>query len=269
MKILKIITACLLVVLSFSSCSSDDEENGNGITSSAKKRLVLIESNNSDGDYYQSIKIEYNTDNKVSRIVETTPSSNFRHEYIYLYKEKNIVIRSANLKSNGEHIIQNDSLYLNKDGNVIYLVINGDRSSSTTPFYNQRSYEYTNGYLTKVDYLDLDDRYKYFHEFKNDVMVKNSFYEDGIDYTDILNKGNLFLAYDGFDTRYRDLLFSGLAGKPSKYLPKKGYGYEYKNDSHDFKYTLDKEGYVLKMDLISNNDSDYNEYYTFTYETVK
>ena len=231
-----LLLALPLMVMCFASCEKDNGNDGNTVQKLVKE-ISWIED-----DYSVVRTYEYDSQNRIIKMVETWDEGETEMSEITVEYDGNTITESERWQSGGNGVWNSDvtKYYLDNDGYVIKreYIYEGKVSSSTI-------YEYENGYLKTAK-----GSMTYEYEWQNgDIVRENS---RKIQYLDNEDKMNIdFLNYSiGVSTT--GIKFQGTC---SKHLMS-GYG----NDSqwNNRTYEFDTEGYPTKI-------RDIDEYRTMEY----
>lgn len=266
MKTNKLFTAILMAAalcVNFTSCS-DDEEGGGSNSEGATKRLVKMEVSSYDGN--TEISLEYDSQGRVSKMVESfaDDGSQSKETFLYSYNGDELTISETDEEvyheSGEEHSTEEVNVYqLNNKGYV---------TSGTFDIDYTSSFEYTDDYLVSIS---IEPNYIYgnydrTHTLLSDGKVLPDGW-DSMEYSDIPNKGNLFYMYSHYEdifikSNWWELYFANLVGKAPKYLPKSA---TFRNTTTHYSYELDDDGYVKAFTI---TDGDVTASYKCTYENI-
>lgn len=264
MKIFRLTVALCAMTLCFASCSDDDSKEADDFgfnyvhnPNAPKKRVtkVITEQN----DDREIVSFEYN-ENNVSSVTVTNVviSTNYQESTTsnFKYRENQLTIND------------NKSYDINED---CYL-LNG-------PNYKRVNYT-TDGYLQSIDQRNGANNYFQYDGNKNLLSYGVTLITEINEYTDIPNIGNLYLVNTVPYIQGSELMWSGLLGKSSPYLPKEVIEYDQRypttHTRYNYAYKFDNDGYVTHIRIMPKNvavnhvETDVaggNYMMTFTYET--
>lgn len=270
----KSLTAMLMAMalsFNFAACSDENENGGGGsLSGDASKRLTRMHVQSAyDGD--NTLEFAYDDQGRVSTLILLWESDDesWTNSYAYSYNGNNISISCRFHEGNAperEYTIES-SYTLNDKG---YVTSGSSVSNGHTDEY---TFSYTDDYMTlATEISDNGDgffEHKYEHSIISDGLIQPDGL-DGIEYTEIPNKGNFFLQYaseaDIFDSFYfYELYWANLLGKATQYLPEKTW--HGRNEQFNYTYKLDDEGYVTSFS-ITNEDGEQISTATCTYEEI-
>lgn len=274
MKTRRFLAAMMAAALSFNfmACSDDDEPNGGGGSASgdATKRLTKMYIQSAyDGN--NTLEIAYDGQGKVSTLtlLWEHDDESWKDTYTYSYNGNNVSIAGRIYEGNvseGEYTIES-TYALNDKG---YVTSGSSVSNGHTDEY---TFAYTNDYMTLAteisNYGSNVQEQEYKHSITSDGLIQPDGL-DGIEYTEIPNKGNFFIQYafeaDIFDGFYfYELYWANLLGKATEYLPEKTW--HGRNEQFNYSYKLDDEGYVTSF-TITNEEGEQVSTVTCTYEEI-
>lgn len=272
MKNFRCFTAILLIAtmfISFNACSSDDDDEENN--SQNGKRLSKVTMYNSDNSINDSFIFSY-TNGKLSKITfeEDEP-------FNISYSNNNVII-SGEYKQN---------LYLNNIG----FAESGTLIFDASPY--KFTCEYSNGYLTKVNYPDSEYNVRIEIEYDSNGNISTAYQYADNGYSDckypcdnisteneviefkftlssystkgknMFLLGNLFSSDETLDLFY-PAYYAGLLGKDFSNLVSKVECIG-KYDSYviEYDYSFDKDGYIETM---TEKDGNKIRRTLFTYE---
>ena len=245
-----------MVVLCFNfiSCSDDDKEEDNNniiVNPNAPRKRVkqITEITNDLGDCY-IYDIEYNSDNRVSKVTTTyefTGGSGLVETIEFEYSENKVTMRFMEEFENCE---TQKSFPLNSNGYI-------EKTDN--------SLLYSGDYITSIydKYYEYDEKFNLIHRY---VHGSDSY---TFTYMDTPNIGNLYIPNIISNTRstikgsywnYMEYI-ANLCGKPSPYLPK-DFRISGISEVKTIKYESDKDGYITSFTAKFTT-------YEFIYEEVK
>lgn len=265
----KSLTAMLMAMalsFNFAACSDEEDNGGDGSASGeASKRLTKMYVQNINGDGNNEFDLQYDNEGRVTQM-SSTWEDGVNNTYTYSYSGSEVTIHCSILDETG---YDTDPDY----STITYILNDKGYVTSGTGQHsgNQRDYTftYTDEYLVEAtekinngtSYIDERNRI-----ISDGLILPHDW--DMVEYTNIPNKGNLFIHYanevDIFDTfEYVELYWANLAGKAPKYLPESVTSGE---GSWYFDYKLDDEGYPSTITL-SDEDGTFTTI-TCTYEPI-
>lgn len=257
----------------FMACSDDESNNeggGGSASGDASKRLTKM---HVQSVYEGSNTLEFTYDNQ-GRVSTLTliwehDDESWKDTYTYSYSGNNVSISGRIYEGNvseGEYTIES-TYALNDKG----YVTNG--SSVSNGHTDEYTFSYTDDYMTLATEISDNGGSTFEHKYEHSIISDGLIQPDGLDgieYTEIPNKGNFFLQYaseaDIFDSFYfYELYWANLLGKATQYLPEKTW--HGRNEQFNYAYKLDDEGYVTSFS-ITNEDGEQISTATCTYEKI-
>lgn len=234
----KILFMLPLLAVALVSCNKDNGGNGDG----SEKLVREITYRSTRDNTERVMTYEYDSQNRITRMIETYGVGDYPTEGIYEYGEGSILALFGH-KENGnwiEHICY--KYYLDNDGYVVKL----EGIEDNEVLNGTMNLEYENGQL-KVISEDGRDGLLYCYWDNGDMVGLGS---EEWRYTSIENKTNLDMM-----ALTEELLISqsciAFKGITSKHLPDEYYG-------GSFSYEFDSEGCPTK--IVIKSDSDAQEY---------
>ena len=255
MKKLFLIVAAIFVAVSFSACS-DDDDNGHA---SDKPVLVKQYIVTEVGEYTETYNIEYDSQNRISRLY--TKRSSSEKEYSFSY-EGNMLTETDtetdyDYNDNGDPYIYTTitKCELNKDGYI---------EKAIDTYYDNGDYtlfSYKDGYLQSIQSKNSSPKCVYNWNNGNLASYENGAEVTTITYSQVVaTPTNLDLNF--VDEYYGSYNFWGFLGKKSKNLPEK-LVIKSKESANTltitYQYELNSNKTISKVLVSEVQTGDYNE----------
>lgn len=258
------------------SCSNDDDDttvnpDGKRLVSKIREEYTDAE----EGDYYE-LNFLYDKNGIIEKVIETGRESWDSH-----YGEWTDTYTFS--RSGNKLTVKNDYTHTDETGKIEI------KTYTTDYILNDK------GYITQYEWIDDGDRdvYKYFYNDEGQLVKSTSKYNNNDEYTyeygwlngNLISKrpsgsgyitnytytneenkanidlGAFFAEYD-YDGSNDYLELFGYRGKTSRNCI-----YSHSHDNNQFyKYTFDKDGYVVKIQICEGSDSHYELECTYTIE---
>ena len=224
----KILFALALMAATLVSCSKDNEGNGDG------SEKLVSEIAWRDGDNLCVRTYEYDSQNRITRMIYKSGEESSPDEVVYEYGEDSILELWGHRE---EGIWMEDYRYKYYLDDIGYVV--RQEEVEYNEVFESFNFEYENGQLKKVSNDDGDEGLVYWSN--GDIVSIDDL--DEWKYTNIENKTNLnmmALLGDYVIFSYSWIKFKGMS---SKHLPEECFIPNY----HSYSYELDSDGYPTKI----------------------
>ena len=263
MKPIRLYARLLMLTFCVTFITSCDEMGYNNL--GRGKRLLRMEGTNSE-----IVTFHYEND-KLIKVNHTSPSPSFINSFIsFEYTGKTVTVErhiEYFLDPSWPDSIESVIMELNNDSCVVSARVPG----STW----ERTFKYSNGYLTEVKEESHEYKYEFKYDKNNNLFSSTHIKDDKLQYykytpSNYPAKGyTLFIPWfnmtlNGFP---EETYYAGLIGKDSKNLVSKIDAVSNDNRSYEvnFDYTFYDDGYVKTMTLLQIGPDEYTGYREFKF----